>query len=74
MYKKEIYNKFDWDKFKEYVDTYDPDKHAASNPDIILEDMLYGLGTSLKPKEYKMSNGYKNFKQDLIDFIKEKTL
>lgn len=71
---KDIYKNFDWDKFKDYVNTYKPQEHGLNIPDVVLEDMLYGLGISLNSKEYKMRDGYEKFKQDLIKFIEEKTL
>lgn len=60
---------FDWEKFKNYVDTYNPSLHGANDWHIILEDMLYGLGISIDEKEFKNHNGYKKFKQYLKDGI-----
>lgn len=54
---------FNWEKFKNFVNTYDPKIHAI-NKKTILNDMLYGLGISLDEK-YRYFSGYKLFKQQL---------
>lgn len=67
---KEI-NHFDWEKFKEYVNTYKPElyKHSTNQPEIILKDMLYGLGIAID-KSFEMNDGYKRF----IDELKKANL
>jgi len=60
---------FDWEKFKNYVDTYDPKKHGLNNPETIMKDMIYGLGISLDEEEFRFSDGYKKFVQYLKDKI-----
>lgn len=57
---------FDWKKFKDYVNTYDPKYHANNDYKIIIEDMLYGIGISVDGK-FKWPKGYKKFK----DFIEK---
>ena len=58
---------FDWDTFKEYVNTYDPIKHGLNNQRTIMHDMLYGIGLSMDKKMYQYNQGYRKFKQ----FLKE---
>jgi hypothetical protein len=60
--------KFNWEKFKEYVNTYDPEMHGG-NWKIILEDMLYCLGISIDENEFRYANGYKKFKIYLKDGV-----
>ena len=55
-------NKFDIQKFKEYVQTYDVKKHGLDNDDTIVKDMLYGIGLCLDKEEYRFADGYKKFK------------
>lgn len=61
---------FDWDKFKKYVISYDPEQHAMNDPDIIFNDMLYGLGIAVKPEKFKYLNGLKMFKEWLVERFK----
>jgi len=62
---------FDWDKFKEYVDTY-PDGNL--DPKIIIKDIIYGLGISIS-NEFQYANGYKKFvKEHLIPFLSDKNI
>ena len=56
---------FDFEKFKQYVNTYDPKKDGCSDDTIIIKDMIYGIGVSYKEK-YKFGQGYIKF----IKFIK----
>ena len=46
-------------KYTEYVSTYGKDGIDLSN-DIMIKDMLYGIGTSLSSK-YKFNAGYRKF-------------
>lgn len=64
-----IEHTFDWEKFKNYVNTYDPKTHGGDNWQIILQDMLYGLGISIDDEYFKYVDGYKKFKQYLKDDI-----
>ena len=66
--KKEI--SFDWDYFYNYIITYSPKEHAGNDPQIILRDILYGLGVATNKSEYRWGNGYKKFKEWLIMFLK----
>ena len=53
--------KFDWKKFKEYVNTYEPKKHGLDDSQIIIKDMIYGLGLSADKEKYQFNNGFKEF-------------
>jgi hypothetical protein len=53
--------KFDFDKFKEYVNTYEPEKDGCGIGDIIIKDMIYGIGISYDKNKYSMADGYKMF-------------
>lgn len=64
-------NKFDWKKFENYVTTYDPIKHGGDNSDIIFEDMLYGLGICIDEDNHTWLDGYKRFKEKLLNRIKK---
>lgn len=59
---------FNWEKFKEYVNTYDVKKHSVSDK-CTFEDMLYGLATAIDGK-YRYADGYKKFKQELLEWLK----
>lgn len=62
-------NKFDFEKFKNYVNTYPTDPiDILSNKDIIL-DMLYGLGISLEPQEYRWRTGFSLFLNYLLSDV-----
>ena len=61
---------FDWVKFKEYVNTYDPTKDSFDDF-CIIEDMVYGLGISLDDK-YRMADGFRKFLVDLNGQFVEK--
>ncbi len=66
--------KFDWKYFKQYVDTYDPTGHGVDDWNIILEDMLYGLGICIDEEEFQEATGYKKFRQYLRDSIDKQNL
>jgi len=55
---------FDFEKFKNYVNTYDPERLGNNQVDSIIKDMLYGIGISLGDK-FRFSDGYKKFMDDL---------
>lgn len=64
-------NEFDWEKFKEYVNTY-PDGHLDTS--IIIKDMVYGLGICIS-NEYEYSSGFKRFlDSELIPRLKDKNI
>ena len=65
MAKKTI--QFDWKAFKKYVDTYEPSKHGANDTQIIIKDMIYGIGLSVDKEKYKFHDGYLKF----IEYLKE---
>jgi len=54
------------DSLKEYINTYDtqPD-YLNYSEEIIINDMLYGIGIALNNK-YKYYNGYEKFKKFLL--------
>ena len=71
-------NKFDFEKFKEYVNTYEPSKYGMDKPDVIAKDMLYGIGICLDKDTYlnitEMILKLKNYTENLekiIDSYKE---
>lgn len=66
--------KFDFTQFKKYVETYDPKKHAfEGSPEIIFEDMLYGIGISID-KKHKFYEGFKLFKKFLTERISKESI
>lgn len=66
--------KFDFEKFKKYVDTYDPKKHAfEGSPEVIFEDMLYGIGIAID-KKHNFYEGFKLFKQFLTERISKESI
>ena len=64
-----VSKRFDLDKFKEYVNTYDQRKHGLDNDETIVKDMLYGIGLCLDKEEYCFAGGYKKFKDFLKAFL-----
>ncbi len=62
-------SKFDMEKFKEYVNTYDKRKNGLDNDETIVKDMLYGIGLCLDKEEYSFVGGYKKFKTFLKAFL-----
>lgn len=57
--------KFDMESFKKYVNTYDAEKHGLNKNDVIIKDMLYGMGLSLNEEKYRWAAGYRKFKSFL---------
>lgn len=62
-------SKFDIQKFKEYVRTYDVKKHGLDNDDTIVKDMLYGIGLGLNKKKFEYTDGFKKFKTFIKAFL-----
>tara|TARA_R110002124_G_scaffold282022_1_gene456858 strand:+ start:422 stop:673 length:252 start_codon:yes stop_codon:yes gene_type:complete len=62
-------SKFDMQKFKEYVKTYDAKKNGLHNDDTIVKDMLYGIGLCLNKKEFEFADGFKKFKTFIKAFL-----
>ena len=62
-------SKFDMQKFKEYVQTYDAKKHGLDNDDTIVKDMIYGVGLSLDKKRFEYASGYLRFKTFIKAFL-----
>lgn len=62
-------SKFDMQKFKEYVQTYDAKKNGLDNDDTIVKDMLYGIGLCLNKKEFEFADGFKKFKMFIKAFL-----
>jgi hypothetical protein len=62
---------FDFEAFKEYVNTYNPSKHGQDNPDTIFLDMLYGVGCSVD-EAFHYHQGFSNFKEMLVDRFEKK--
>lgn len=63
---------FDWNAFKEYVNTYDPQKHGLNRKKTIINDMLYGIGLSTCREKYRYADGYAKFKQFLKELFNDK--
>lgn len=62
-------SKFDMQKFKDYVNTYDERKNGLDNDKTIVKDMLYGIGLCLDKEEFCFAGGYKKFKAFLKAFL-----
>jgi hypothetical protein len=57
---------------KHYIDTYDKQVgYLDYSDDCIINDILYGLGVALDPKEYLMAPGYNKFKERLKAFLNQ---
>jgi len=61
--------KFDWLKFMEYVNTYDPKIDAENNNRTIIHDILFGIGLSLDQENFEFHDGYKRFKKFLKEIL-----
>lgn len=62
--------KFDLDKFKNYVNTYDKQPgHEDYSVETIINDFLYGIGICLDEDKFSFSNGFDEFKKMLIKHI-----
>jgi hypothetical protein len=61
--------KFDIEKFKDYVQTYDAKKHSLDNSEVIVKDMIYGIGLCLDKKEFSFADGYSKFTKLLKSFL-----
>jgi hypothetical protein len=62
-------SKFDMEKFKEYVATYDQSKHGLDKPNVIVKDMIYVIGICVDEKEFSFADGYKKFTTFLKSFL-----
>ena len=60
---------FDFEHFKEFVNTYDPKKHGCDSPETIFKDMLYGLGIAIDKKRFGYADGFKKFKKRMFKRI-----
>ena len=63
----ETKSKFNHIAFKEYVNTYTKTGTGCDNDDIILQDLLYGIGIGLNEKKYSGADGFKKFKDYLAN-------
>lgn len=54
-------SEFDLLHYKHYVDTYYKTRHGADDDQIIVKDLLYGIGTSLNKENYKLADGFRRF-------------
>ncbi len=61
--------KFDYEKFKEYVNSYNPKTHGLNMDITILRDMLYGLGICLDEEKHEFAGGFNEFKKFLREEI-----
>mgnify|MGYP003143823603 FL=1 len=62
-------SKFDIEKFKEYVNTYDAKKNGLDNSEVIVKDMIYGIGICLDKKEFSFADGYRKFTELLKSYL-----
>ena len=62
-------SKFDLEKFKKYVNTYDTKKHGLGSDNTIVKDMIYGLGIALDEEKYSMADGFRKFVKHLVNLI-----
>ena len=62
-------SKFDMQKFKDYVQTYDTKKNGLDNSEVIVKDMIYGIGLCLDKKEFGFADGYRKFTELLKSFL-----
>jgi len=52
---------------KKYVNTYETQYgYLDYSNDIIINDMLYGIGIAINEQKYKYANGYREFKKYLL--------
>ena len=58
---------------KKYISTYESQPGYLDYPnDIIINDMLYGIGVAIGKQKYKYANGFKSFKKYLLkDLLKD---
>lgn len=53
-----------------YMETYSNQYHYENYSDsILIDDVLYGLGVVLDPKEHQFADGYDRWKQKLKQFF-----
>jgi hypothetical protein len=58
-----------------YMATYnDQVGYESYSAKIFVDDVLYGLGISLDKEKYQYGQGYREFKKDLMAFLKEDML
>ena len=63
-------SKFDLVAFKEYVNTYTKTGNGCDDDNVIVKDMLYGIGTSLDKKKYSFAQGFAKFLKHVIKINK----
>lgn len=68
-YFSEKAQKFDWPKFIEYVNTYDPKIDGNNNNKTIIHDILFGIGLSLDQENFEFYDGYEKFKKFLKEIL-----
>ena len=57
---------------QEYWNTYDKQHgYKSYSVETLIDDALYGLGLAIDPSQFQYANGYKKFKEMLIDHLKE---
>jgi len=58
-------------EFQNYVATYDLKKHGCNGKkNVVIDDIIYGLGVAIGGKENEFSDGFKKFKKELYDKFK----
>lgn len=58
------------ESFKRFVDTYK--ERMFLTEEGFIEDMVYGIGTSLNEKKYRCADGYKLFRERLLKLFQER--
>lgn len=65
--------KFDVEKFKKYVETYDGgNNYNTYSADTILHDMLYGIALAIDGEKFELHSGYAEFKRRLVLYLSQK--
>jgi hypothetical protein len=55
---------------QQYMNTYDHQYGYENYSDFtFIEDVLYGLGVALNPKEHQFANGFDVWKKKLVEHI-----
>lgn len=58
---------------KEYMESYDKQRHYLDFEDVtLIDDVLYGLGVALGGEKYKFASGYAKFQKVLREHLSEK--
>ena len=70
---KEVFykNKFNFEGFKKYINTYDINKDGCkNNTETVIKDILYGIGLNLNKDKYESRSGFNLFLSRIRNIIK----